>query len=98
MLLFALLKHFHYLLIQKFCLMKWLSLEQHLSIKKFYGHSEQAVHNQVYIAMIVYCLNVLAQIYTKSHRTFLQISRYLKASLWKPARIWVRKIKEKGVP
>src|SRR5699024_11824009 len=30
---------------------KWM--KQHLSIKKFYGHSEQAVHNQVYIAMIV---------------------------------------------
>lgn len=41
---------------------KWM--KQHLSIKKFYGHSEQAVHNQVYIAMIVYCLNVLAQIHT----------------------------------
>src|SRR5699024_12841022 len=40
---------------------KWM--KQHLSIKKFYGHSEQAVHNQVYIAMIVYCLNVLAQIH-----------------------------------
>jgi len=75
---------------------KWM--KQHLSIKRFYGHSEQAVHNQVYIAMIVYCLNVLAQIHTKSHRTYLQISRYLKASLWKPARTWVRKIKGKGVP
>src|SRR5699024_10955198 len=41
---------------------KWM--KQHLSIKKFYGRSEQAVHNQVYIAMIVYCLNVLAQIHT----------------------------------
>src|SRR5699024_3872976 len=75
---------------------KWM--KQHQSIKKFYGHSEQAVHNQVYTAMIVYCLNVLAQIHTKSTRTELQISRYLKASLWKPARIWVRKIKEKGAP
>ena len=75
---------------------KWM--KQHLSIKKFYGHSEQAVHNQIYIAMIVYCLNVLAQINTNSHRTYLQISRYLKDSLWKPARIWVRKIKGKGVP
>ena len=75
---------------------KWM--KQHLSIKNFYGHSEQAVHNQVYIAMIVYCLNVLAQINTKSQQTYLQISRYLKASLWKPARIWVRKIKGKGVP
>lgn len=39
---------------------KWM--KQHLNIKKFFGHSEQAVHNQVYVAMIVYCLNVLAQL------------------------------------
>src|SRR5699024_12627673 len=64
----------------------------------FRSHSEQAVHNQIYIAMIVYSLNVLAQLHTKSNRTYLQISRYLKASLWKPAHIWVRKIKGKGVP
>ncbi len=75
---------------------KWM--KQHLSIKKFYGNSEQAVHNQVYIAMIVYCLNVLAQLNTQSNRSYLQISRYLKASLWKPAYIWLRKIEKKGVP
>jgi len=50
-------------------LFKWMKL--HLNIKKFYGRSEQAVHNQVYIAMIVYCLNVLAQFHTKSSRKFL---------------------------
>lgn len=73
-------------------------MKQHLNIKKFYGHSEQAVHNQVYIAMIVYCLNVLAQLNTNSDRSYLQISRYLKAALWKSANIWLRKIKGKCVP
>lgn len=75
---------------------KWM--KQHLSIKKFYGYTEQAVHNQVYIAMITYCLNVLAQLNTNSKRNYLQISRFLKASLWKPAYIWLRKIEGKGVP
>ena len=75
---------------------KWM--KQHLNIKKFYGYSEQAVHNQVYIAMIVYCLNVLAQLNTNSERSYLQICRYLKASLWKSAHIWLRKIEEKSVP
>ncbi|NGP46933.1 transposase, partial [Bacillaceae bacterium SIJ1] len=56
------------------------------------------MHNQVYIAMIVYCLNVLAQLRTHSKRTYLQISRYLKASLWKSAYIWLRKIEGKSVP
>ena len=52
---------------------KWL--KQHLNIKKFYAQSEQGVHNQVHIAMIVYCLYVLAQLNTNSSRTYLQISR-----------------------
>ncbi|WP_339214128.1 IS4 family transposase [Ornithinibacillus sp. FSL M8-0202] len=75
---------------------KWM--KQHLNIKKFYGQSEQAVHNQVYIAMIVYCLNVLIQLETNSQRTYLQISRYLKAVLWQSAHIWIRKIEGKSVP
>ena len=75
---------------------KWM--KQHLNIKKFFGQSEQAVHNQVYIAMIVYCLNVLAQRNTKSKRSYLQISRYLKAALWKPEHIWLRKIGGNTVP
>lgn len=57
---------------------KWL--KQHLNIKKFYAQGEQGVHNQVYIAMIVYCLHVLAQLNTNSSRSYLQISRLLKAA------------------
>lgn len=64
---------------------KWM--KQHLNVKKFYGHREQVVHNQVYLAMSVCCLNVLAQLNTNSERSYLQISRYLKAPLWKPAYI-----------
>jgi IS4 transposase len=75
---------------------KWI--KQHLSIKKFYGQSEWAIQNQVFIALIVFCLHVLVQIETKSKRKTLQISRYLRAALWKPANIWLRKIEEKAIP
>ncbi|MEK4870729.1 IS4 family transposase [Niallia sp. FSL W8-1348] len=75
---------------------KWI--KQHLSIKKFYGQSEWAIQNQVFIALIVFCLHVLAQIETKSKRKTLQISRYLRAALWKPAHIWLRKIEGKTIP
>lgn len=75
---------------------KWI--KQHLSIKKFYGQSEWAIQNQVFIALIVFCLHVLAQIETKSKRKTLQISRYLRAALWKPAYIWLRKIEGKAIP
>lgn len=75
---------------------KWI--KQHLNIKKFYGQSEWAIHNQVFIALIVYCLHVLTQLETKSKLKTLQISRLLKARLWKSAHIWIRKIKGKSVP
>lgn len=75
---------------------KWL--KQHLNIKKFYVQSEQGVHNQVYIAMIVYCLHVLAQLNTNSSKAYLKISRLLKAAPWKSAHLWIRKITGKAVP
>lgn len=75
---------------------KWI--KQHLSIKKFYGQSEWAIQNQVFIALIVFCLHVLVQIETSSKRKTLQISRYLRAALWKPANIWLRKIDGKALP
>lgn len=75
---------------------KWM--QQHLSIKKFYCHSEQAIHNQIYVAMIAYCLNVLIQLNTNSHRRYLQISRYSKFVIWRSTHILGRKFKVKGVP
>lgn len=75
---------------------KWM--KQHLNIIKFYGQSEQAVHNQVYIAMIVYCLHVLAQLNTNSSRSYLQMSRWLKADPWKSAHLRIRKIEGKAIP
>ncbi|MFE4679132.1 IS4 family transposase, partial [Streptomyces sp. NPDC056723] len=43
-------------------------------------------------------LNVLAQLNTNSSRTYLQISRLLKAAPWKSAHLWLRKIVGKTVP
>lgn len=36
---------------------KWI--KQHLVIKRLYGKSEWAVHNQIWLALITYCLLVL---------------------------------------
>lgn len=36
---------------------KWM--KQHLIIKKLYGKGQNAVFNQIYIAMITFCLNIL---------------------------------------
>jgi IS4 transposase len=68
---------------------KWI--KQHVEIKHFYGMSETALQNQIYIALITYCLHVLIQLETKSKKTLLRISRWLKAAIWKPAYVWLRR-------
>jgi len=64
---------------------KWL--KQHVEIKHFYGTTENALQNQIYLALITYCLHVLIRLETKSKKSLLRISRWLKAALWKPAYI-----------
>ncbi|KIL48498.1 transposase IS4 family protein [Jeotgalibacillus soli] len=49
-------------------------IKQPLNIKKFYGQSEWAIQNQVFIVLIVFCLHVLVQLETKSKRKTLQIA------------------------
>lgn len=75
---------------------KWL--KQHVNIQHFYGTSENAVLNQIYIALIAYCLHVLIQLETKSKKTLLRISRWLKAALWKPAYIWLHRFRSRASP
>jgi IS4 transposase len=75
---------------------KWL--KQHVEIKHFYGMSETAVQNQIYLALIAYCLNVLVQLETKSKKSLLRIVRWLKAAIWKPAYVWLRRFEEQSSP
>lgn len=75
---------------------KWL--KQHVEIKHFYGMSETAIQNQIFIALITYCLHVLVQLETKSKKPLLRISRWLKAAIWKPAYIWLRRFEESSSP
>ena len=55
---------------------KWL--KQHVEIKHFYGMSETAIQNQIFLALITYCLHVLVQLETKSKKSLLRIVRWLK--------------------
>lgn len=69
---------------------KWL--KQHVRIKTFYGMSETALQNQIYIALITYCLLVLVQLETNAKQSLLQLRRWLKAMLWKPYKKWFGRI------
>ena len=70
-------------------------LKQHVEIKHFYEMTKNALQNQIYIAFITYCLHVLIRLEAKSKKSLLRISRWLKAALWKPAYIWLRRFKRK---
>ena len=58
--------------------------------------TENALQNQIYVALITYCLHVLIRLEAASEKSLLRISRWLKAALWKPAYIWLRRFECKG--
>lgn len=69
---------------------KWL--KHHVRIKRFYGMSETDVQNQIYIALITYCLLVLVQLETSAKQSLLRLRRWLQAMLWKPYDKWFGRI------
>ncbi|MGG1253515.1 IS4 family transposase [Brevibacillus agri] len=66
---------------------KWL--KQHVKIKTFYGTSDNAVRNQVFLALIAYCLLLLVKLEQNSQHSLLQISRWLKVFLWQTFEQWI---------
>jgi transposase len=69
---------------------KWM--KQHVHIQSFYGTSQQAVMNQIYIALIAFCLLLLMKLETQTHHSLLQFQRWLKVLLWKPEDQWILRI------
>lgn len=60
---------------------KWM--KQHLKVKTFYGKSLNAVYNQIWIALITYCLQVLIQLKVNHDGALLEVHRTLKDLLFK---------------
>ncbi|MED1656841.1 IS4 family transposase [Brevibacillus agri] len=65
---------------------KWM--KQHVKIKNFYGTSDNAVRNQVFLALIAYCLLLLVKLGKNGPHSLLQISRWLKVFLWQTFEQW----------
>jgi hypothetical protein len=59
---------------------KWV--KQHLKIKKFFGTSFNAVLNQIYSALILFCLLKLMHILVGSQNDFLKVVRLITNGLW----------------
>ncbi len=66
---------------------KWI--KQHLKVKKFYGQSANAVHSQIWLALITYCLLLLTQVNLKVKNSLLDIQRLLKDTLFKPFSVFL---------
>lgn len=73
---------------------KWM--KQHVRIKSFYGTSEQAVMNQVWIALIAFCLLVLVKMETGTKHSLLELYRWLKTLLWDSEEAWLQRIHRKS--
>ena len=58
---------------------KWI--KQHLKIKSFWGHSENAVRIQIYCAIIAYCLVAIIGHDLKFNRSTYEILQVLGVSL-----------------
>lgn len=59
---------------------KWI--KQHLEIKHFYGTSFNAVLNQIFTALILFCLLKLMHILVGTNHNFLELTRLIAGGLW----------------
>ena len=69
---------------------KWM--KQHLKIKSFYGKSENAVYNQIWIALITYCLQVLLQLRVGHTGSLLEVKWTLETYLFKGLDAFIRSL------
>jgi IS4 transposase len=69
---------------------KWI--KQHLTVKHLYGESPQAVENQIYMALINYCLLMLLKVETGFTGTLLEIQRLVKACLLEPFEAFLQQL------
>lgn len=72
---------------------KWI--KQHLRVKHFYGMSEQAVKNQIFIALITYCLLMLMKLKVGYKGPLLTIKRLIHTCLCEPFTSFVKKLYRK---
>jgi hypothetical protein len=72
---------------------KWL--KQHCCVKHLYGLSQQAVENQIYIALITYCLLQLLKLKTNYQGPLLQVLTLLTTCLYDFFEIFLKKLHRK---
>jgi len=61
---------------------KWV--KQNLKIKTTYGKSQNAVFNQIYIAIITFCLSLLLKHRIQTKESLLDVQKYLRIYIGRP--------------
>ncbi len=69
---------------------KWI--KQHLAVKHLYGEGPQAVENQIFMALITYCLLMLLKMETGFTGTLLDIQRLANTCLLEPFDTFLQKL------
>jgi hypothetical protein len=67
---------------------KWI--KQHLHIKSCYGTSRNAVHNQIYAALITFCLTLLMQSRIGHKGSLLEVLKHLTLNWEETLQIFIR--------
>lgn len=73
---------------------KWL--KQNLHVNHMYGLSKQAVENQLYIALVTYCLLMIIKLTSGYNGPLLMVKRLLRVCLYDPIEIFLKKLKHKS--
>lgn len=74
---------------------KWL--KQHLKVNHFNGKSDQSVQNQIYIALITYCLLKLLELNLGYKGSLLTIKRLISTCLYEPFNCFIQKLFTKPI-
>lgn len=74
---------------------KWL--KQHCKVKTFYGKSANAVENQIFIALITYCLMMFVKLKEDYKDTLLKCVRILKANIFNDYNKFVTQLKKRSL-
>ncbi len=72
---------------------KWM--KQHFTVKHFYSISQTGVENQIYIALMAYCLMMIGKRRTVSEKTLWEWVRLLKNYWFKPFTAFVQRLHHK---
>ena len=73
---------------------KWL--KQNLHVKHMFGLSRQAVENQLFIALVTYCLLMIIKLNSSYDGPLLTVKRLLRVCLYDPIETFLRKLNYKS--